>query len=555
MQTTDVLLQDAIAQAFDRAQQAGDLPLFDLPDIPIERPKQADMGDWATPICLQLARVAKMAPIKIATAVVAHLPALGFVGNVQVAPPGFINFTLDDGWLRAQVDAILLAGSQFGIADVGQGKKVQVEYVSANPTGPLHMGSARNAVLGDALANVLANAGYLVQREYYVNDAGSRMRAFQETLMARYCQALGLDAEVPEDGYHGPYMVELGADLAREHGRAFLEMPRNEALLEIGRLGVARVVESARDDLAAMGIHYDCWFSEQSLYDRGQFDTVLSLLRQRGYLDSHDGAIWFRAQALGGQKDEVIVRSDGTPGYFASDIAYHYNKFVERGFDRVIDVWGADHQGHVPRMKYMMQALGLDPKRLDIILYQLVTLKRAGEIVRLSKRTGDMITLREVLDEVGADAMRYFLLSRSADSQMEFDIDLAKEQSDENPVYYVQYAHARICSILRHAGGLDYAQGDVSLLTHPAELALIRQMLRLPEIVRLAAEQLAPHHLAYYAYDLAAAFHSFYRDCRVVSAEAEEHELTLARLKLVAAARLVLARALGIMGMSAPEVM
>ncbi|MEN6479504.1 MAG: arginine--tRNA ligase [Anaerolineales bacterium] len=555
MQTTDALLRDAVAQALHRAQQAGDLPLFDLPDIPIERPKQADMGDWATPICLQLARVAKMAPIKIASTVVAHLPALSFVGNVQVAAPGFINFTLDDSWLRAQVDAILLAGNQFGVADVGQGQKVQVEYVSANPTGPLHMGSARNAVLGDALANVLANAGYVVQREYYVNDAGSRMRAFQETLMARYCQALGLDAEVPEDGYHGPYMVELGADLAREHGRAFLEMPRSEALLEIGRLGVARVVASARDDLAAMGIHYDCWFSEQSLYDHGQFDTVLSLLRQGGYLDMHDGAVWFRAQALGGQKDEVIVRSDGTPGYFASDIAYHYNKFVERGFDRVIDVWGADHQGLVPRLKYMMQALGLDPKRLDIILYQLVTLKRGGEIVRLSKRTGDIISLREVLDEVGADAMRYFLLSRSADSQMEFDIDLAKEQSDENPVYYIQYAHARICSILRHAGGLDYGRGDVSLLTHPAELGLIRQMLRLPEIVRLAAEQLAPHHLAYYAYDLAAAFHGFYRDCRVVSAEAEERELTLARLKLVASARLVLARALGIMGMSAPEVM
>jgi arginyl-tRNA synthetase len=552
---TDALLRDAIAKALKRAQRQGDLPAFEIPEIPVERPKQADMGDWATPVCMQLARLARMAPIKIAEALVKHLRDLPFVGHVQVAHPGFVNFAFDQDWLRAQVDTILEEGQRYGMVEVGVGQRMQVEYVSANPTGPLHMGSARNAVLGDALANVLANAGYAVQREYYVNDAGSRMRAFQETLWARYQQALGLEAAVPEDGYHGPYMVDQGKELAARYGATLLDLPRAEALLEIGRQGVARVVEGARDDLAAMGITYDCWFSEQTLYDEGQFDAIMSILRQGGHLDLHDGAVWFTATALGGQKDEVVVRSDGTPGYFASDISYHYNKFVQRGFDRVIDVWGADHQGHVPRMRYMMQALGLDPKRLEIIIYQLVTLKRGGEIVRLSKRTGDTISLREVLDEVGADAMRYFLLSRSADSQMEFDIDLAKEQSDENPVYYIQYAHARICSILRHAGELSAASGDVALLTHPAELELMRAMLRLPEVVRLAAEQLAPHHLTYYAYELAAAFHSFYRDCRVVSAEAEDQALTLARLKLVAAARLALARTLGIMGMSAPEVM
>ncbi|MBC7316411.1 MAG: arginine--tRNA ligase, partial [Chloroflexi bacterium] len=279
------------------------------------------------------------------------------------------------------------------------------------------------------------------------------------------------------------------------------------------------------------------------------------ILREGGYLYEHDGAVWFKATALGGPKDEVVLRSDGSPGYFASDIAYHYNKFVERGFDTVINVWGADHQGHVPRMKAMMRALGLDPNRLIIILYQLVTLKRGGEIVRLSKRTGDTITLREVLEEVGADAMRYFLLSRSADSQMEFDLDLAKEQSEANPVYYIQYAHARIASILRLAREIPYHGGDVSLLNHPAELTLLRRMMRLPETVKMAAAQLAPHLLAYYAYDLAAAFHAFYRDCRVVSTEPGDEALTAARLKLVAACKVVLARVLGLMGMTAPETM
>jgi arginyl-tRNA synthetase len=315
------------------------------------------------------------------------------------------------------------------------------------------------------------------------------------------------------------------------------------------------VLEGAKADLEAMQVRYDCWFSEQTLYQDGQFSDIMSLLRQAGHLDTHDGAVWFKASDLGGDKDEVVIRSNGTPGYFASDIAYHYDKFVRRKFDRVIDVWGADHQGHVSRMKEMMKALGLDPARLTIVLYQLVTLKRGGEIVRLSKRTGDMITLREVVDEVGSDAMRFFLLSRSADSQMDFDLDLAKAQSDENPVYYIQYAHARISSILRHGSETDWQDGDVRLLVCPAELALIRSMVRLPEAIRLASEQLAPHHLAYYAYELAAAFHAFYRDCRVVSSDPADEPVTRARLKLVSACRVVLARSLGLMGMRTPDVM
>lgn len=549
-------LQRNLAKAIKSAQRKGDLPAFDIPDeIVVERPKQESMGDFASPVCMQLARLARMAPVKIAEQVVRRLPEHPAIAAVEVAHPGFINFRLSTSWLTDQVSAILDAPDTYGNVDLGRGERVQVEYVSANPTGPLHMGSARNAVLGDAIASVLAAAGYEVQREYYVNDGGSQMRLFGGTLYARYAQALGHDEAVPENGYQGQYMVELGAKLAAEHGDRLLAMPRDEAVREIADLGLAEVIAGAKADLALMGITYDCWFSERTLYQEGQYDKVMAILREGGYLDFHDGAVWFKATELGASKDEVVVRSDGTPGYFASDIAYHYNKFVERGFDRVIDVWGADHQGHVPRMFAMMKALGLDPKRLSIIIYQLVTLKRGGEVVRLSKRTGDMITLREVLEEVGPDAMRFFLLARSADSQMDFDLELAKEQSDENPVYYVQYAHARICSILRHARDLDYSDGDVSLLTSEPELALIRRMARLGEVVRLSAEHESPHYLTYYAQELAAAFHAFYRDCRVVSSEPGDEAITRARLKLVSACRIVLARSLGLMGMTAPEVM
>jgi len=432
-----------------------------------------------------------------------------------------------------------------------------VEYVSANPTGPLHVGSGRNAVVGDAVANVLAAAGYQVQREYYVNDAGTQMGLFGETLYARYAQALGRPDPMPEGGYQGAYMAEMGQRFAQEHGTKFLEMDHAQGVTALTDLGLAHLVDSIRTDLALMGVNFDRWFSERTLYQDGTFEHVLAILRQNNYVEERDGAVWFKATDLGGDKDEVIVRSGGAPGYFASDIAYHYDKFVRRGFDWVIDVWGADHQGHVPRMKVMMQALGLDPQRLSIILYQLVTLKRSGEIVRLSKRTGDIITLREVAEDVGADAVRFVLLSRSAESQMDFDLDLAKKQTPENPVFYVQYAHARIASILRVAEerGFTTQQGDVSLLTHPAELTLIRRMLNLPTIIEMAATNLAPHHLAPYAQDLAAQFHAFYRDCRVVSSEPADRELTLARLKLARAAKIVLAKTLHLMGMTAPEQM
>ncbi len=553
------MIRDDVAKlvhkAIKKAQKRGDLPKFEVPEIPIERPKQVEHGDFATPVCLQLARLARMAPMRIAEIITKRLPKADYLGSVGVAKPGYINFSLSEGWLARQVDAILDVGERYGNIDLGQQLKVQVEFVSSNPTGPLHVGSGRNAVIGDALAHVLAAAGYDVQREYYVNDAGTQMRLFAETLYARYAQALDRDEPMPESGYQGAYMVEMGQRAAREHGTQFLDVEREQALEALTEVGLGYTMEVIREDLALMGVHFDRWFSERTLYEDGTFARVLTLLREGDHIVERDGAVWFTATDLGADKDEVVIRSSGAPGYFASDIAYHYDKFIRRGFDWVIDVWGADHQGHVPRMKAMMQALGLDPQRLSIIMYQLVTWRRGGEVVRLSRRTGDIVTLREVLEDVGADAVRFFLLSRAAESQMDFDLDLAKEQSSENPVYYVQYAHARICSILRlaEARGLATGQGDVTLLTHPLELAMIRRMLMLPEVIELAATSLAPHHLAPYAQELASQFHVFYRDCRVVSSDPADRELTLARMKLIRAAKTVLAKTLHLMGMTVPE--
>ena len=550
-------LAQLVTNALKKAQRKNDLPKFEIPSIPMERPKQVEHGDFATPICLQLARYARMAPRDIAQKVIKRLSPADYLGKAEIAGPGYINFTLEQGWLTHQVQIILAAGETFGNINLGQGKRVQVEYVSANPTGSLTIGSGRNAVLGDGLANVLSAAGYDVQREYYVNDSGTQMSKFAETIYARYAQALGQDEPLPEGGYPSEELAEWAKEIATDEGGKYLQMSRDQALPLLRDLGLEKVLNSIRHDCQRMDIHYDKWFSERSLYDEGYFDRIMSLLRQGNHLYEKDGAIWFNAKALGGDKDEVIIRSTGHPGYFASDIAYHYHKFVERGFEWVIDVWGADHQGHVPRMKAMMRALNLEPEHLTLLVYQLVTILRDGQPVRMGKRLGTAISLAEVLDEIGPDAVRFFLLSRSIDSQMELDLDLAKQQSSENPVYYVQYAHARIASILRRAAekGIEIKDGQVNLLAHPSELALIRKMLQLPEIIETAATQLAPHHLTYYAQELAAAFHVFYRDCRVVSTDPADATITQARLKLALAAKTVLARVLRLMGMTTPEQM
>jgi arginyl-tRNA synthetase len=561
-------LAELIYAATKKAQRKGSLPKTEIPEVLVERPRREEHGDYATSLPLKMiadinralkeAEQPKLSPIDVGKRIVHRMAKAPFIGAMEVVPPGFINFTLDEGWLAQQVEAILAAGEAFGNVELGHGRRAQVEYGSINPTGPLHVGAGRNLALGDTLANVLEAAGYQVQREYYINDAGSQMVKLGESLYVRYGELLGCDlGGIPEGGYQGEYLLDWAQRVIDEEGDRYLDLPREEAVAQMRTLAYRMAMEGIREDCARMNVHYDNWFSEQSLYDEGLFEHIMSLLRQGDHLYVADGAVWFNATALGGDKDEVIIRSNGQPGYFASDPAYHYNKFVQRGFDWVIDVWGADHQGHVPRMKAMMEALNLDPERLTLYIYQMVTLVDSGEQVRLSKRAGTQVDLRELLDDIGPDAARFFLVSRAADSQMELDLGLARQQSDENPVYYVQYGHARIASILRYAEeqGRSDEGGDVSLLSHPSELALIRKMLEMPEVVALAAENLAPHHLTYYAQDLAASFHAFYRDCRVVSSDPADAELTRARLRLAKAAKAVLARSLSLLGVSAPEAM
>jgi len=552
------MLADLIRRSLAAAQAAGDVPPFEPPaDMYVERPQKEGAGDLTTTLPLKLARLAKMPPLKLAEAVGKHLPPHDMVGALVVSPPGFINVRLSDAWLARQVETIIGAGADFGRSAMGQKRRVQVEFVSANPTGPLSVGSGRNAVLGSSVASILERAGYDVQREFYINDAGTQVSFFNESLYARYAQALGkTDEQVPENGYHGEYMVEQGQQLVREVGDRYLKLPRAEALRLVGEWGTRKVLDSYREDLALIDVHFDQWFSEKTLYTSGLFERLLKDLEQRGHTVERDGAIWFASKSLGEDKDNVIVRSGGRgPTYFASDIAYHYDKFVQRGFDWVIDVWGADHQGHVSRMKTAVSAFGVDPAKLTVLLYQLVTVKRGGVVVRMSRRKGEIISLREVVDEVGADAVRYFLLARSADAQMDFDLQLAKEQSSENPVYYIQYAYARIASILRNAGALGDGKVDLSLLTGEPELTLMRKMLELPEIIEKAAANLEPHHLAHYALDLAGVFHAFYKNCRVLSNEPGEEAISRARLRLVQAAGVVFANTLRTMGMSAPEQM
>jgi len=547
-------LARCLQQAVLEAQRKGVLASAALPEVLIEHPQNPEHGDFATGLPLKLARAMKMSPMAIAEKVSEHIVPPPQVDKIWIASPGFINFTLRDDWLGTQVESVLAAGESYGDIELGKGKQVQLEFVSVNPTGPLHIGHGRGAVLGSTLANVLTVSGYAVEKEFYINDMGNQIDKFGRSLYARYRQCLDQEAVMPPDGYYGNYMIDLAKEIVQEQGDRFLSLPESEAASQLAEVGIARMLQRIKQDLELLNVVFDTWFSERSLYQGGQYDKAMELLQSGSYIAKKENATWFESSALGEDKDNVLVRSDGSPTYFASDIAYHYNKFLERKFDRVIDIWGADHQGHVPRMKAVLKALNCDPERLKVIICQLVTLRRGQEIVKVSKRSGDIITLREVIDEVGSDACRFIFLSRSADSQMDFDMELAKRQSVDNPVYYVQYAHARIASILQFAGQqeIDCSQGDVSLLTTEPELTLIRRLILLPEIVEQVAVTLEPHHLPYYAQDLATVFHSFYKQCRVVS---EDEALTKARLKLVKATQIALAKVLRLMGMTAPEKM
>lgn len=564
------IVQQLIADAVQAAQADGSLP--DLPELEVPmvaRPKQADHGDYSSNVALVAAAAVKKAtgakanPRQIGQAVLDHLPASGLIAGAELAGPGFINLRLADGWLQQQIPAIIAAGERFGNIDRGQNARWQVEYVSANPTGPLHFGGARNAVLGDTVANVLEAAGYDVQREFYVNDGGNQFRLFAESLYVFYLRHFGQEADVPEGGYPGAYMADYAAQIVAEEGDRFLSMDRDAAVAEMVQSGRRIVLANLADQLAGIDVVFDNWFSEQSLYDEGLVEQSIAYLRERGDVDEHDGAVWFLASKYPKcEKDEVLVRSNGTPTYFAADIAYHYDKFIRRKFDRVVNVWAVDHQGHVPRMAAMMNAFGLDPERLVILMYDMVKLIRDGQEVKMSKRAGSFLTLEEVVEEVGADPVRFMLLTRSPESTVEFDLTLAVAQSNDNPVYYIQYSHARICSILEKAvndgipvpGADDVAAHELlALLVHPSELALIRKMLELEEQIDLAVDKLSPHNLTYYAMELASVFNGFYRDCKVV--DADQPTLSQARLLLSQAARTALARVLTLMGMNTPESM
>ena len=550
-------ISDNVRAALDDAQASGQLPQAEVTDLSIERPRSAENGDYSCSLAMKLARPMRMNPRAIGEAIVAALPDSEIVGEVWVAGPGFVNFALDERWLQSQVNQTIRAADTFGDSDIGGGESVQVEFVSVNPTGPVHVGHARGAVIGSALANALDAAGYDVQREYYVNDAGTQMELFYRTAYARYLQQCGLQADIPEDGYRGDYMNDLARAIRDRDGGKYLEMDEEQAVAAIGEVALETMVETIRQSLDRLGVGYDMWFRERGLYDEGGFERVMSLVEERGYRAERDGAVWFTASKLGTENDAVLIRSNGAPTYFASDVAYHHNKFVERGFRRVVDIWGADHQGHVNRMKAAVSAMGVNPDRLTLMIYQMVTFKQGDELVRLSKRSGDIITVDDLVDQVGADACRYFFLSRAAETQMEFDLELAARQSADNPVYYVQYAHARIASIIAGATerDIEFDDADLSLLIHEAELALIRKIIQLPELVEVMAANLEVHHLPHYAQELATAFHWFYQQCRVISTAEGDAELTRARLRLCLASKTALARCLTLMGMTAPNKM
>ncbi|TDA69785.1 MAG: arginine--tRNA ligase [Clostridia bacterium] len=544
-----------LVRAAETGRQAGELTYSVRPDFVIEVPREAEHGAFATNLAMLLARENRRPPRELAGILVNRMDLSGtWVAQAEVAGPGFINFHLDPGWLQQVPLVVEAEGRHYGTSSLGQGQKVQVEFVSANPTGVLHMGNARGAALGDSMANLLEAAGYEVTREFYINDAGNQIENFARSLEARYLQLLGQDVPLPDEGYHGEDLTETMRHFLSQRGEEARHLAPGERRQVLVEFALQEKLADIRRSLADFGVEYDVWFSEQTLHASGEVQRAIEELRTRGHIYEHEGALWFKTSAFGDSKDEVVVRSNGVPTYFAADIAYHRNKF-ERGFGRVINIWGADHHGHVDRLRGAMQALGYDPGRLTIILMQLVRLFSGGEILRMSKRTGTYVTLDELVEEVGRDAARYFFLMRSADSHLDFDLDLAKSQSQENPVYYVQYAHARIMSIMRQAAARDYqvrpaAEVKLDLLRAKEELAMLRHLADYPDLVAGAARALEPHRLPRYAHELASIFHQFYTNCRVLT---EDRELREARLALTRAAQIVLANVLGLMGVTAPE--
>ncbi|OPY59699.1 MAG: Arginine--tRNA ligase [Pelotomaculum sp. PtaU1.Bin035] len=548
-------LARALARALESARESGAIKVDEAPDFNVEVPREKDHGDFAANLAMLLARPARMSPRKLAEILVNNFSLAGtWVERVEIAGAGFINFYLRPMWVYQVLPRIISLQDDYGRVNAGGGKKVQVEFVSANPTGLLHMGNARGAALGDSIASILDYAGYNVTREFYINDAGNQIENFGLSLEARYMQILGMDAQIPEEGYHGEDLAETARGFVDRHGDALLRAGAGERRAALVEYALSEKMGAIKRVLEDFGVHYDVWFSERALHESGAVRDTLNYLRERDFVYESEDALWFKASDFGAEKDEVVVRSNGIPTYFASDIAYHRNKF-QRGFDWVIDIWGADHHGHVSRMKGAMAAVGNDPAALEIVIMQLVRLYKGGELVRMSKRSGQFVTLEELMEEVGRDAARYFFVMRGSDSHLDFDLDLAKAETNDNPVYYIQYAHARICSILRQAGeqGIkppDPAATDFSVLIEESEFALARKLADFPVEVASAAKGLAPQRIARYAHELAGLLHSFYNSHRVITAG---RALSDARLVLVDATRITLRNALRLLGLTAPE--
>ena len=556
VKTTRESIKDIIVNAAKKAIAAGTLPEAELPDFNVEVPSDRAHGDFAVNAAMVWAKAFRSNPRKIAEALANNFVFDGtYIEKAEIAGPGFINLFLSDRYYAAIVSDVFACGEDYGKSDLGRGKKVMVEFVSANPTGPMHIGNARGGALGDCLAAVLDKAGYDVTREFYVNDAGNQIAKFGASLEARYLQIFKPETEFPEDGYHGADIIERAKEFAEIHGDEFVGKTEEERRDALVNYALPLNIEGLRTDLGMYRINYDVWFKESSLYESGAIDSIVKILSDKGLTYEKDGAVWYKATDFGGEKDEVLIRANGNPTYFAGDIAYHYNKFAVRGFDKVINIWGADHHGHVARLKGAMDAVGLDGKKLDVVLMQLVRLVRNGEVVKVSKRTGKSITLKTLLDEVPLDAARFIFNSKEPNTHLEFDLDLAVEQSSQNPVYYVQYAHARICSILRNlsADGIvpkTLTEDELCVLNASEERELIRRISEFTDEIESSAISYDSARITRYVFDLATLFHKFYNACRV---KCDDEKLMQARISLCLATKITMANVLGMLKIDAPE--
>ncbi|PIC71093.1 arginine--tRNA ligase [Sporosarcina sp. P16b] len=543
-------IKEALHEAIEKAQLVEGA---DIPEIKLESPRSKENGDYAANIAMQLTKLAKKPPRAIAESILEHLDTTNTaIDSIEIAGPGFLNIRLKTDSLGDIVKSVLDQGADYGRSDSGQQQKIQVEFVSANPTGDLHLGHARGASLGDSLCNILDKAGYDVAREYYINDAGNQINNLALSIDVRYFEALGLEKEMPEDGYRGADIIAIAKGLVEQYGDKYVHVPEEERLAFFREHGLNIELDKLKKDLTDFRVHFDNWFSETSLYNNGKIEIALQKLRENGHVFEEDGATWFRSTTFGDDKDRVLIKQDGSFTYLTPDIAYHQDK-LSRGFDKLINIWGADHHGYIPRMKAAIQALGYDRDTLEVEVAQMVQLYKDGEKFKMSKRTGKAVTLRELVEEVGLDAVRYFFAMRSGDAQMDFDLDLAVSKSNENPVYYAQYAHARICSILRQAKeqNVEASTTNVTLLQDEKELELLKKLGDFPKLISDSARMRAPHRVTTYIQELAATFHSFYNANKVL--DPENKDLSEARLALITATKTTIANALKLVGVEAPE--